>query len=587
MYPGSFDPITYWHLDIIKRSKQSFWNLIVWIWEDSTKTYMFTFPERVAMVNWAVKSWVDESLETVNVIPFSWLLVNFCKREWVTNVVRWIRDSTDFAYEQRLQTVWNTQWENIETNLFIAWTENNHVSSSMAKGLLKEQWDIQDFVTLNVKDALESRLLGQHIVWLTWTIWAWKSYIADKFVALWEEHWIETHNIDLDKIWHYILCESNMQWHINLRKQLQKEFWESILDEKWFVDRKVLWPIVFSNKTKREKLDSLIKDLLMVEVSENMKWKKWILLVNGALIAEAWISWISNNNIVLVWVSKEVQRDRLWNSRNHNEEELERRINSQFSTEKKSEIINSQINEKKYWNLESIENNWNNDEEIKILFNKVLSNVDLYWELRIKSVLKTLQLEDKFEKLYWDLKKKHDTVERMYHSWSHIVDCLNKLYKIKHTITDDEFNKLFFAFLFHDVIYNAQNKPWINEKESAEYAKYVLNTLWLDENFSNEVYELIMLTAGHKSDSKDQTKEIMCDIDLSILGSDRQQYREYMKAIRYEYICYPDREYNIWRSNLLKKFLESPIFQSDYFKEKYEEQAKQNLIYEIAYLSKK
>jgi putative protein kinase ArgK-like GTPase of G3E family len=95
-----------------------------------------------------------------------------------------------------------------------------HVSSSATKAILKEQGKIDEYVTLNVKHALEARLLGQYLFGVTGTIGAGKSYITDQFVALGEKYAIPVHNLDLDKVGHKILGEYTEPGYLALRQKL-------------------------------------------------------------------------------------------------------------------------------------------------------------------------------------------------------------------------------------------------------------------------------------------------------------------------------------------------------------------------------
>ena len=99
-----------------------------------------------------------------------------------------------------------------------------HISSSVAKAVLNEQGMIADFVTLNVKHALEARLMDQYFFGITGTIGSGKSYITDQFVQLGEKCHIPVHNIDLDKVGHKILGEYTDLGYVKLRQRLASKF---------------------------------------------------------------------------------------------------------------------------------------------------------------------------------------------------------------------------------------------------------------------------------------------------------------------------------------------------------------------------
>jgi len=228
IYPGSFDPATLWHKDAIKRAATQTDELTVWVWQNPNKNYMFSFPEKVHIIEGAIKDEVENGLN-IKVKPFSWLLVDFAYKQWIGTIIKGIRGQGDTEYEQMLHTAWETQKLWIETMLLFAAQDKTHISSSMTKWILKEQWNISEYVTLNVKHALESRMMDQYIVWVTGTIWAWKSYITEQFVQLWEKHNIPVHDIDLDKIGHYILWAWTEPGYIKVRQELAVEFGEEIV----------------------------------------------------------------------------------------------------------------------------------------------------------------------------------------------------------------------------------------------------------------------------------------------------------------------------------------------------------------------
>ncbi|MDR0282335.1 MAG: dephospho-CoA kinase [Candidatus Peribacteria bacterium] len=82
-----------------------------------------------------------------------------------------------------------------------------HVSSSVAKAVLKEQGQITDYVTLNIKHALEARMMNQYFFGITGTIGSGKSYVTEQFVQLGKKYHIPVYNIDLDRVGHKILGE--------------------------------------------------------------------------------------------------------------------------------------------------------------------------------------------------------------------------------------------------------------------------------------------------------------------------------------------------------------------------------------------
>ncbi|NUJ97787.1 pantetheine-phosphate adenylyltransferase [Candidatus Gracilibacteria bacterium] len=589
IYPGSFDPFTNGHQDMLIKSGERFEQVVVAVGQNPDKKYMFSFPERVEMIKGATKARVYEGMN-IDVKPFGGLLSDFTFEQGSKTVIRGIRGIGDFQGEETLKNI--LEKEGIVSMYLFAEQNQTHVSSSVTKSLLKEQGFIQDYVSLNVKHFLEARMNGQYIVGLTGTIGAGKSYITEKFLELGKQENIPVHNIDLDKIGHRILEVAIEDGYKQIRQKLIKKFGDSIGTEGGFIDRKKLGEIVFNDSKKRKLLDEIMFNPMQVRIRTEIYGKKGIILLNGALLAEAGITDLANNNIVLIGVDNEVQKERL-SGRNLDNEQIERRVKNQFSTDRKKEVISASIKTTGYGNLVDFDNNGNNDDLIiEEKFNQMLCTVDIYGELRMKSVFTKLGIEDKWIDIYAKLKPMYDTSERLYHNWFHIIACLNILYEIKKSISHEEFIALFFAILFHDAIYSSKAKAGENERQSANFAKDFLKKLGLEEKIIERASYLISLTASHKLDGNDLIGAYMIDIDLSILGQPWDIYHGgidsikygYMRAVRNEYSNYKEEDYKKGRLAFLEGKSGGRIFKTPYFIEKYEKQAQENIRKEIIML---
>ena len=121
--PGSFDPITYGHIDIIKRSTQLFDEVIVAILVNPDKKYLFTLEEREEMINESIKDF-----NNVKVDSFSGLLVNYAKKVNSTVIVRGLRAVSDFEYEMQLTFMNKALDDNIETFYMMANKQYSFIS---------------------------------------------------------------------------------------------------------------------------------------------------------------------------------------------------------------------------------------------------------------------------------------------------------------------------------------------------------------------------------------------------------------------------------------------------------------------------
>ena len=150
---GSFDPITYGHIDIIKRSAQLFDEVIVAILVNPDKKYLFTLEEREEMINESIKDF-----KNVKVDSFSGLLVNYAKKVNSTVIVRGLRAVSDFEYEMQLTFMNKALDDNIETFYMMANKQYSFISSSIVKGVSGFGADLSKFVPKHVEERLEKKV---------------------------------------------------------------------------------------------------------------------------------------------------------------------------------------------------------------------------------------------------------------------------------------------------------------------------------------------------------------------------------------------------------------------------------------------
>ena len=150
LYPGSFDPITYGHSDIIKRASKMFDEVIVAVMCNSAKTPLFTLDERVKMIKEAVKD-----LDNVIIESFDGLLINYCKEKDIHIVIRGLRAITDFEYELQIaQTNKELSHNEVDTVFLTTNLKYSYLSSSVVKEIASYNGDITPCVPDFIADAL-------------------------------------------------------------------------------------------------------------------------------------------------------------------------------------------------------------------------------------------------------------------------------------------------------------------------------------------------------------------------------------------------------------------------------------------------
>jgi pantetheine-phosphate adenylyltransferase len=139
--PGSYDPITFGHIDIIRRALPLFDEVIVAIGINSQKKNLFSLDERIG---WIQEIFKDEP--KVKVDHFEGLTLHFCQKVGAKYLVRGIRNATDFDYERTISQIHNTIATDLETLFFIAKPELSHISSTIVRELILGGGDISAFV---------------------------------------------------------------------------------------------------------------------------------------------------------------------------------------------------------------------------------------------------------------------------------------------------------------------------------------------------------------------------------------------------------------------------------------------------------
>mgnify|MGYP003003483609 CR=1 FL=1 len=152
MYPGSFDPVTNGHLDIIKRSSRMFDKVIVALLVNSAKAPLFTVEERVAMLRESCKN-----IPNVEIDSFNGLTVTFAKQKGATVMVRGLRAVTDFENEIQLAHTNFAMMPEIETVFLATAIKWSYLSSTIVKEAAYYGSDISKFVTPNVEKAVNEK----------------------------------------------------------------------------------------------------------------------------------------------------------------------------------------------------------------------------------------------------------------------------------------------------------------------------------------------------------------------------------------------------------------------------------------------
>lgn len=149
IYPGSFDPVTNGHMDIIRRSANIVDELYVGVLNNSAKNSLFSASERVSMLEE-----MTADLENVHVVSFDGLLVDFARKIQATIIIRGLRAVTDFEYELQIAQTNHVEYEEIETVFLTTSLQYSYLSSTIVKEFAAYGGDISRFVPTKLIDRI-------------------------------------------------------------------------------------------------------------------------------------------------------------------------------------------------------------------------------------------------------------------------------------------------------------------------------------------------------------------------------------------------------------------------------------------------
>ncbi|MDC0397362.1 pantetheine-phosphate adenylyltransferase [Candidatus Pelagibacter sp.] len=157
IYPGTFDPITYGHIDVIKKALKLFDKIVVGVSNVSNKNYLFSSEERIHIVNKALFNDLKLNKKKISIVSFSSLTTDLCKKYKSNIILRGLRAVSDFEYEFQLAGMNRKLNNNIETIFLMSDVENQIISSRFVKEIVKLNGDIRKFTTKSTIKSLKDK----------------------------------------------------------------------------------------------------------------------------------------------------------------------------------------------------------------------------------------------------------------------------------------------------------------------------------------------------------------------------------------------------------------------------------------------
>lgn len=153
IYPGSFDPITLGHLDVINRASKLVDKLIIGVLQNSAKKPLFTADERTDMIKQ-----VTGHLDNVTVASYDGLLVDYAREQNATIIIRGLRAVTDFEYELQIAQTNHKLYNDVDTVFLTTGVEYSYVSSTLVKEIASYHGDISQFVPKEIIKKIEDKI---------------------------------------------------------------------------------------------------------------------------------------------------------------------------------------------------------------------------------------------------------------------------------------------------------------------------------------------------------------------------------------------------------------------------------------------
>ena len=159
IYPGTFDPITYGHIDVIKKSLKIVDKLIVATTDSSDKDYLFSVDERINILKKSLFNDLKLNKKRIKIVSFNELTVKLCKKFNASIIIRGLRAVSDFEYEFQLAGMNKKLDKKIETVFLMSDIENEIISSKFIKEIGKLKGDLKKFVSKSAIKAIQEKLI--------------------------------------------------------------------------------------------------------------------------------------------------------------------------------------------------------------------------------------------------------------------------------------------------------------------------------------------------------------------------------------------------------------------------------------------
>lgn len=340
IYAFSGDPITYGHIDIVRRAARTYDEVVVAIGENPEKTNRYLFPrdERLEMTERALGE-----IENVTCALMDGLLAEYSYRHGFDVIIRGVRNNTDLEGELVLFAANQMLHQSVDTVFFPTKPELSHISSSVVKAIVAEGGDVSRYCPLFVKERLERRLLGKVFIGVAGGIAAGKTLFAQCLIKELQKTVVASY-ISLDSVGHFVLSDSPKAIYRKTRERICREFGDELMLDDGSIDRKALGKIVFNDSRTLKLLNRIMREPMLARLYEETRaTPEGITVLEGAILVEGNWSRIVNNRVILVDADEETRLNRLLKRNRLSKQEAEVKIKRQMDAQDRRSMLQRTI----------------------------------------------------------------------------------------------------------------------------------------------------------------------------------------------------------------------------------------------------
>jgi pantetheine-phosphate adenylyltransferase len=358
IYAFSGDPITYGHIDIVRRAARTYDEVVVGIGENPSKVgrYLFTTDERLDFARRCL-----EDLANVRCVSFQGLLAEYAYLNGFDVIVRGVRSGADLEHELIQFDVNHSLHSSVDTVFFPARREMAHISSGVVKAIVREGGDVSDYCPLIVKEALERKILGKFRIGLAGGIAAGKTYFARRLVEALQADGRTASYVSLDAVGHFVLSDAADPIYASTRQTICDEFGAELAEPDSSINRQKLGKIVFADARALDRLNAIMREPMLARLyHETRALPPGIVVIEGAILVEANWTDLVNNNVVLVDAPLEMRCERLMDRSGIDRDEAMSKIMRQIAQPERLAILNQRIDRDGWGRLWEIDDSGDN-----------------------------------------------------------------------------------------------------------------------------------------------------------------------------------------------------------------------------------